>query len=117
MPKWETVSGQFGGYLTVRPLPWLERRVGVPVWAKLENQQVTGSLKYRGSLYKGVPNAASREFECCLLRPGLIIRAAPNAFERWQTSCRLVLQADLEARRYDRRRSAYRGGKLLRHVS
>ena len=70
LAKWETVSGQFGGYLTVRPPPWLARRVGVPVWAKLENQQVTGSFKYRGSLYKGVPNAASREFERCLLRPG-----------------------------------------------
>jgi threonine dehydratase/cystathionine beta-lyase/cystathionine gamma-synthase len=33
----------------VRRLPWLERRVGVPVWAKLEAQQHTGSFKYRGA--------------------------------------------------------------------
>lgn len=33
----------------VRRLPWLERLVGVPVWAKLEFQQHTGSFKYRGA--------------------------------------------------------------------
>lgn len=33
----------------VRRLAWLERLVGVPVWAKLENQQHTGSFKYRGA--------------------------------------------------------------------
>lgn len=34
----------------VRRLKWLESLVGVPVWAKLENQQVTGSFKVRGAL-------------------------------------------------------------------
>jgi threonine dehydratase len=33
----------------VRRLTWLERWVGVPVWAKLEFQQHTGSFKYRGA--------------------------------------------------------------------
>jgi threonine dehydratase/cystathionine beta-lyase/cystathionine gamma-synthase len=33
----------------VRRLPWLERLVGVEVWAKLELQQHTGSFKYRGA--------------------------------------------------------------------
>ncbi|MGY0236061.1 pyridoxal-phosphate dependent enzyme [Longispora urticae] len=33
----------------VRRLSWLERIVGVPVWAKLESQQHTGSFKYRGA--------------------------------------------------------------------
>lgn len=35
----------------VRRLPWLERLVGVPVWAKLEFQQHTGSFKYRGAYF------------------------------------------------------------------
>lgn len=34
----------------VRRLHWLERLVGVPVYAKLEHQQHTGSFKYRGAL-------------------------------------------------------------------
>lgn len=34
----------------VRELPWLERLVGVPVFAKLEMQQHTGSFKFRGAL-------------------------------------------------------------------
>jgi threonine dehydratase len=34
----------------VRELPWLERLLGVPVFAKLEMQQHTGSFKYRGAL-------------------------------------------------------------------
>jgi threonine dehydratase len=33
----------------VRRLPFLEKIVGVPVWAKLEFQQHTGSFKYRGA--------------------------------------------------------------------
>jgi threonine dehydratase/cystathionine beta-lyase/cystathionine gamma-synthase len=33
----------------VRRLRWLERWLGVPVWAKLEFQQHTGSFKYRGA--------------------------------------------------------------------
>ncbi|HVV69160.1 MAG TPA: pyridoxal-phosphate dependent enzyme [Patescibacteria group bacterium] len=35
----------------VRRLKWLEEFTGVPVWVKLENQQHTGSFKYRGALY------------------------------------------------------------------
>ncbi|CCH71004.1 putative Pyridoxal-phosphate dependent enzyme [Phycicoccus elongatus Lp2] len=34
---------------SIRRLTWLERIVGVPVWAKLELQQHTGSFKYRGA--------------------------------------------------------------------
>ncbi|MFD7730114.1 pyridoxal-phosphate dependent enzyme [Kitasatospora phosalacinea] len=33
----------------MRRLHWLEQIVGVPVWAKLELQQHTGSFKYRGA--------------------------------------------------------------------
>jgi threonine dehydratase len=33
-----------------RRLKWLESLVGVPVWAKLENHQITGSFKVRGAL-------------------------------------------------------------------
>ena len=36
----------------VRRLHWLERLTGVPVWAKLENQQYTGSFKFRGASYR-----------------------------------------------------------------
>jgi threonine dehydratase len=36
----------------VRRLHWLERWVGVPVWAKLECHQITGSFKYRGAWYR-----------------------------------------------------------------
>lgn len=35
----------------IRRLPWLEEIVNVPVWVKLEQQQYTGSFKYRGALY------------------------------------------------------------------
>lgn len=34
---------------SVRRLRWLESIVGVPVWAKLENHQLTGSFKIRGA--------------------------------------------------------------------
>ncbi|GEM_PF-59884 len=34
----------------VRRLHWLERRIGVPVYAKLEMQQHSGSFKFRGAL-------------------------------------------------------------------
>lgn len=34
----------------VRDLPWLEKIVGVPVYAKFEHQQITGSFKYRGAV-------------------------------------------------------------------
>ena len=34
----------------VKRLPWLEKIVGVPVYAKMEFQQHTGSFKYRGAL-------------------------------------------------------------------
>jgi len=36
----------------VRRLRWLERWTGVPVWAKLECHQITGSFKYRGACYR-----------------------------------------------------------------
>lgn len=36
----------------IRRLYWLEKYVGVPVYAKLEHLQHTGSFKYRGALYK-----------------------------------------------------------------
>ncbi|WP_333975840.1 pyridoxal-phosphate dependent enzyme [Burkholderia cepacia] len=34
----------------VKQLPWLEKLVGVPVYAKMEFHQHTGSFKYRGAL-------------------------------------------------------------------
>lgn len=34
----------------VKRLPWLEKIVGVPVYAKMEFQQHTGSFKYRGAI-------------------------------------------------------------------
>jgi threonine dehydratase len=36
----------------IRRLRWLERWTGVPVWAKLECHQITGSFKYRGAFYR-----------------------------------------------------------------
>ena len=36
----------------VRRLSWLEKIIKVPVYLKLESQQITGSFKYRGALSK-----------------------------------------------------------------
>ncbi|WP_437762652.1 pyridoxal-phosphate dependent enzyme [Sorangium sp. So ce281] len=44
----------------VRRLYWLERYVGVPVYAKLESQQHTGSFKFRGAYYALHRNGTTR---------------------------------------------------------
>jgi hypothetical protein len=107
LPGWHIeISDVYGNTISIPDIAKPPPRVGAETAVIMDR----ASARSRRCAVEGVPNAASREFERCLLRP-------PNAFERWQTSCRLVLQADLEARRYDRRRSAYRGGKLLRNVS
>ena len=50
--EFETVRRALDGVVLQTPmrrLHWLERWVGVPVWAKLENYQHTGSFKFRGA--------------------------------------------------------------------
>jgi len=94
----------------VKRLKWLEALVGVPVYAKLEFQQISGSFKFRGAW-----NAL-----CNRTQPDVIAASAGNhglaiatAARRLELAARIVIPVG--ASRLKRSKLVFEGAQLLEH--
>jgi threonine dehydratase len=108
--------GELDGVVTrtpVRRLRWLERLVGVPVWAKLESQQETGSFKFRGAYL-----AVSRSLRG---RPVIAASAGNHGLAVAEVGRRLGVRTDIciptNASRLKRERIVATGAGLIEYGS
>lgn len=86
-------------HTSVRPLPWLERLVGVPVWAKLEYAQHTGSFKFRGA-YLAVARGSGRPVIAASAgNHGLAVAEAARQLGRKANICVPVVASRLKRER------------------
>jgi threonine dehydratase/cystathionine beta-lyase/cystathionine gamma-synthase len=105
----EELAGQVV-HTPVRRLTWLERWVGVPVWAKLEFQQHTGSFKYRGAHLATARGDGRPVIAASAGNHGLAVAEAARRLGRPATIC-----LPLTASRLKRERVLAAGARLIEH--
>lgn len=108
-----TAAEELSGHVVrtvVRRLHWLERWVGVPVWAKLELQQHTGSFKYRGAHLATARRPGRRVIAASAGNHGLAVAEAARRLGRPATIC-----LPLVASRLKRERIMATGARLIEH--
>lgn len=97
----------------MRRLSWLERLVGVPVWAKLECQQHTGSFKFRGAFNKLLGHPLDRKV--------IAASAGNHGLAVAEVAAQLGLKANIciptTASRLKRERILATGAGLIEHGS
>ncbi|WP_194838860.1 pyridoxal-phosphate dependent enzyme [Nocardia sp. XZ_19_369] len=94
----------------IRRLPWLERLVGVPVYAKLEVQQHTGSFKFRGALNAALAGPQRPIIAASAGNHGLAVADVARRLRRPANICIPVM-----ASRLKRERILATGVGLLEH--
>lgn len=94
----------------IRRLPWLERRVGVPVYAKLEVQQHTGSFKFRGALNAALAGPQQPIIAASAGNHGLAVAEVARRLRRPANIC-----IPVTASRLKRERILATGAGLLEH--
>jgi threonine dehydratase/cystathionine beta-lyase/cystathionine gamma-synthase len=94
----------------VRRLPWLERRVGVPVYAKLEVQQHTGSFKFRGALNAALAGPQRPIIAASAGNHGLAVAEVARRLRRPANIC-----IPVTASRLKRERILATGAGLIEH--
>ncbi|MCP2097837.1 MULTISPECIES: pyridoxal-phosphate dependent enzyme [Actinosynnema] len=97
-------------HTAVRALPWLERLVGVPVWAKLESTQHTGSFKFRGAYLAVARGSGQPVIAASAGNHGLAVAEAARQLGKKANICVPVV-----ASRLKRERILATGAGLIEH--